>query len=141
MRAHISEFPVGTYKKGHRHGPGAHVVVISGQGYSLMWPEGQPIQEYPWHPGTLLIPPSQWFHQHSNTGPEPARYLALRLGGLGNQQERTPDGLSKSTVDRKMGGDQIEYEDEAPIIRQKYLAACAENGVAVQMETFWRSQG
>lgn len=33
---HVSEFPVATYKKAHRHLAGAHVTILKGEGYTLM---------------------------------------------------------------------------------------------------------
>lgn len=58
MAAHISEFPGGTYMKSHHHGPGAHLLCLSGQGYELMWPgdsgiraEGVERLKIPWKKG------------------------------------------------------------------------------------------
>ena len=132
MGAHISQFPVGTYKKAHRHGPGAHVIIIGGQGYSLMWPEGSQPRRFDWRDGSIVVPPEMWFHQHFNTGPNPARYLALRAGG---RKYPRPWGAKQYGVDKsvKSGGDQIEYEDEDPQIRQMFEQELAKQGVACRM--------
>lgn len=134
MMAHVSEFPVGTYKKAHRHSPGAHVVVLSGTGYTLMWKEGEPIKRYDWSEGSLVIPPGETFHQHFNTGPTPARYLALRHL---NARRDPETGLPMSSISTRLGGDQIDYEDEDPQVSQMYTEACATNGIQSQMDNHY----
>jgi len=129
MAAHISEFPVGTYKKAHRHGPAANVIILSGKGYSLMWPEGKPWMKIDWHVGSLFIPPDRWFHQHFNAGKEPARYLALRW-----HSRRHPMGRAFRVDESvKVGGDQIEYEDENPEVRRLFEGELAKEGLEVKM--------
>lgn len=136
MAAHISEFPVGTYKKAHRHGPGAHVVIVGGEGYSLLWPEGSPTQKYEWQEGSVIVPPERWFHQHFNTGKSPARYVALRWGSKKFRGSRKAYGVDESV---KSGGDQIEYEDEDPKVHQEFEGALAQAGVTCQMGTLYPS--
>jgi quercetin dioxygenase-like cupin family protein len=117
MGAHISEFPVGTYKKAHRHGPGAHVIIIAGKGYSCLWPQGEEIKRFDWQPGAIVVPPDFWFHQHFNAGNEPARYLALRASGRKFKGLRKLYGVDE---DVKKGGSQMEYEDEDPRIHREF---------------------
>jgi len=130
MAAHISEFPIGTYKKAHRHGPGAHVVIVGGEGYSLLWPEGSPIQKYEWQEGSVVVPPDRWFHQHFNSGKTPARYLAMRWGSKKFTGSRKGYGVDESV---KSGGDQVEYEDEDPKVHQEFEADLIQAGVTCQM--------
>ncbi len=137
MGAHISEFPVGTYKKAHRHGPGAHVTIIGGKGYSLMWPEGEEPKRFDWHEFSIVVPPERWFHQHFNTGRTPARYLALRANGRKFHQAFGKIWNVDESV--KSGGDQIEYEDEDPAIRSLFERELAKEGLACKLKPVQRA--
>jgi mannose-6-phosphate isomerase-like protein (cupin superfamily) len=134
MCAHISEFPVGTYKKGHKHGPGAHVIILSGQGYSVLWPEMEEDnkRKVDWYPGCVVVPPNQWFHQHFNGGATRARYLALRWNSWRYKFFKLNDEGSTYTSIKK-GGAQIEFEDEDPRIHRDFEAQMKKAGAQCQM--------
>jgi oxalate decarboxylase/phosphoglucose isomerase-like protein (cupin superfamily) len=135
IASHISQFPVGTYKKAHAHGPGAHVIVLGGEGYSLMWPEGDPPRRYDWQIGTMIVPPNAWFHQHFNTGPVPARYLAFKHASPRNAQ-----GVPLSWISRRLGGLQIDYADEDPQVRRMFAEALARHDLMPRMAEVYEAE-
>ena len=77
------------------------------------------------------------YHQHYNTGNEPARYLAIALGSLRypftSAKRRLFEGVDVNVRD---GGAQIEYEDQDPRIHQIYLRELAANGVGSRMNEY-----
>jgi mannose-6-phosphate isomerase-like protein (cupin superfamily) len=133
MSAHVSEFPVGTYKKAHRHGPGAHVIILEGIGFSTLWRAGEAPVRCDWKPNSVVVPPASWFHQHFNTSDRPARYLALKFSG--RRYYISPEfAPGKSDVDVNQGGHQIEYQDEDPSIHRTFEAELLANGGACGMK-------
>lgn len=137
MNSHISQFPIGTYKKCHRHGPGAHVIILSGEGYSLMWPEGEEPTRYEWEVGSMIVPPNMWYHQHFNTGTTPARYLAFKYEGVAI---RNAQGVPKAWISQRIGGDQIDYADESQEVRTMFADALANNGIAANMQSAYDAE-
>jgi oxalate decarboxylase/phosphoglucose isomerase-like protein (cupin superfamily) len=145
MQAHISEFEVGTYKKAHRHGPGSHVVMLNGRGYTLMWKENVKYSEsktqvrIDWKEGSLFVPPDGWFHQHFNSGPDAARYLAPTWGGDGKWFMRALGGGGrthrKGKTSLRKGGNMIDYDEEDPIIREIFDAELKKSGVKNRMHS------
>src|SRR5262250_1143199 len=142
---HLAEWPVGRYHKAHYHGGGAVLVILRSEGYSLMWPNewgtrpyesgyGDRIVRIDWTPGSVFSPPTNWFHQHFNTGAEPALQLALRCGShkfpLGIRVAAIRAGVYTSV---KEGGTLIEYADEDPEIRRAYLAELEKKGITPDM--------
>lgn len=139
MHAHISEMPVGTYKKGHRHFDGVCVFAVTGQGYSLLWhEEDQDFTRIDWEHGCVYCPPDSMFHQHFNVADHPSRYLALQIGTvryplLKMKREIWDVGVDK---DVKEGGAQVEYEDQDPRVHQIWLDEIARHGVSSRMGPF-----
>ena len=127
MVGHIMAIESGTYKKAHRHGPGAQVIVIGGRGYSLMWHPGQEMVRFDWQPGSLLVPPEGWYHHHFTTSKEPARHLALRRG------LRLVGYPWRPNFSEREGGHLLEHEDEPREIRALYEAELRKTGIPFRM--------
>ncbi len=92
LNPHVSTWEEAHYQAAHRHGPGATVLIVRGEGFALMWPSVAGTK--PWqdgraasvvraefHPGTLYSPPDDWYHTHVNLGPGDATYLAVTPKG------------------------------------------------------------
>ena len=136
MHAHSSEMPVGTYKKGHRHGADFHVYSVHGTGYSLLWYDmDEKIERIDWEHGVVFAPPDGMLHQHFNTSATPARYLAVALGSMRYPFVDSKRKLFGGGVDTSVeeGGNQIEYENQDPRIHEIYLSELAKNQVQSKM--------
>lgn len=136
MHSHMSQIPAGRYKKAHRHAAGTHVHAVTGEGYTLLWYEGDSeFREVPWRHGIMYTPPFWMFHQHFNTSHSPARYLACSLGSRRYPfialRRRSAEGGGATSI--QQGGRQIEYEDQDPRIHRKWLEAIAATGVSSDM--------
>ncbi len=149
LTGHISEWPVGMYHKAHYHGPGAILLGLRSKGYVLMWPKelgttpfkdghGDRVLRINWGDGAVYSPGDGWFHQHFNTGAEPARHIAFRTGGAKYRMGLRGVGNTRATVTSiREGGAMIDYEDEDPQIRRDFEAALTEAGVECQMPDRW----
>ncbi len=118
MFAHVSRFPVGTYKKAHRHGPGAHICMLDSTGYTMMWKDGEEPVRYDWAEGSVISPPAGVWHQHYNTGTEPCKFVALH---------------ASVAFSAGGGGDveQLEVDELNDDLAELYRSECAKNGVEV----------
>ena len=134
----LVEWPVGRYRKAHCRSGGVGLVILRSSGYSLMWPSHLGTQPYKhgladqvvrldWAPGSIFSPPPNWFHQHFNTGSEPAQTLAFFCGSEQFPLSRRTDGANAVA---SLGGTLRELHADDPSIRRMYEAELAKNGIA-----------
>ncbi len=125
LRAHMSEFPVGTYKKAHAHPSGRSIIIITGKGFSLLWQPGKEKEKklIYWQPGSVFgvgvtnLQGEIWYHQHFNTSTEPARYLVLHVNNSLYSEKHVT----------------MEYVDEDPAIRERFQSELVKSGMASKM--------
>ncbi len=138
MSTRVEQFPIGTYERGHRHKAGVTIVLITGTGYTFLWPnelgktpwkdgKGDQVQRLEWEPGVLFVPPEEWYHQHFNSGTEPTRYV--RLGAPpGNEVYKVGAiGLALGASTR------IQFREEDPYVRNLFEKELAKQGATIQM--------
>jgi quercetin dioxygenase-like cupin family protein len=83
LEPHMSDFPVGSYKLGHRHPYEAIILTLNGKGFTLFDKEhlkDSDALKLDWKAGSVVSPPYYWYHQHFNTGDTRARYFAVTEG-------------------------------------------------------------
>jgi uncharacterized RmlC-like cupin family protein len=112
LEPHVSQFPVNTYKLGHRHPYEAIILTLNGKGFSIAGKDGLAEGNAPvkidWQAGSIVSPPYFWYHQHFNTGDTKARYWAITEGDFPKRL-----GIPLEV-------EQIEKEREDPSIRQLF---------------------
>jgi hypothetical protein len=79
----------------------------------------------------MFSPPDMWYHQHFNTGSEPARYLALKSKGAPEHPCRI--GAPGPNSDPEFAvKHQIEHEDEDPAIYEEFAAEVKKSGAVMR---------
>ncbi|HZS00026.1 MAG TPA: cupin domain-containing protein [Chloroflexota bacterium] len=134
---HVMSVSEGTYATAHRHQAGAHVIVVEGSGYELMFFESERANPRKVNacPYAVVAPKLNEYHQHFNTGKGDYKMLAFRGHSLrfGVGQKYDPNSTAQST-DRAAWAYKIPYAEEDPRIREAYWEDLARNGIDLRLE-------
>jgi quercetin dioxygenase-like cupin family protein len=134
---HIMSVSEGTYVTAHRHEARAHVIVIAGQGYELLFmpDEEKQRRKVPTNPYAVVAPRHNEYHQHFNTGKGEYRMLAFRGSGLrqggGRRYDPARTAHDKNPYDLSF---KIAYEKEDPAIREEYYRELEKNGISLRLK-------
>jgi len=84
VNVNLSEMDAKNIKRAHRGNSDATVLMLSGQGVIVSWPDGAWYRRkrMEWREGTLVTFPIYWYRQFLNSGATPARNLSFTTSGL-----------------------------------------------------------
>ena len=98
---HVQEFPAGSRSTFHRHGPGAIVCVTQGEGFAMVWRDGDERTRFEIKPGSIYSPGDLMYHGHFNTGHGVLRHFAMRGRSPKFSQDRLPHQAARDDSIRR----------------------------------------
>jgi hypothetical protein len=140
---HIMGVSEGTYVTAHRHSAGAHVLVVGGEGYELLYNEGdRERRKIMANPYAVVAPKLNEFHQHFNVGRGEYRMLAFRYIGL-RYGWGLPYGNARTaqSKDRNAWAYKLPFAEEDPSIREDYYKELEARGIYSRLEPLDQSGG
>ncbi len=133
---HVMSVAEGTYATAHRHTAGAHVIVIEGDGYELLYMPGEEKErrKVGARAYAVVAPKLNEFHHHFNTGKGEYKMLAFRGFGVrygwGGTYDPAATAQSKDPYQMSF---MIPFELEDPAIREEYYRELEKNGVEARL--------
>jgi len=130
ISAHVAENPGLHVSNPHRHGPSAFVFTLQGQGYTIMWRDGNDEVRFDWPQDDIgvVVPPNMWWHGHFFCSPN-AMQLAVKLRSRKNPLNHLYDKTHKRVAE---GGTVLKYSDLDEGLRkrmlQTFIDECHKNG-------------
>src|SRR3972149_4299169 len=96
-------------------------MLSSSQGMAILFYGRKEKKRVDWGPMSMFAPPLQWFHQHFNPEPNPARYVALKPYGAKYRIEKVRQGLDFDVGGGGWGGVQIDFENQPKDIHEIFV--------------------
>lgn len=128
---HIMEIPIASRTTVHRHAAGAVVHVIQGEGFCVLFQEGEKFVPYHVRPGSMYAPGAADYHGHFNTGNIPMKHVAFRASGPGFVVG-APKYLYTKLLPR--GTQSLAFNEEPPELMEFYLSELKKQGVTAQFQ-------
>ena len=138
MPTHIEQLPIGTYERAHAHGPGSAILLLDGNGYTLLWHDssgrtpwkdgkGDQVIKVDYKEGRLFVPPTRWFHQHFAIGKTAPRFI--RLGSRPGNEVHKITAADLFLTEH----DYIYFHEQDPYILELFKKELAQKGGTLQM--------
>lgn len=130
LSADLWQLDPGTYAEAKRQFHGVHMIVIAGDGYTLVSEDASlNAVRVELQPGDVFSAPAMKYYQHFNTGTAPFRFLTIELGSVRHPmfRHRHADYGDESVF--AAGRDIVPYAKQDAAVRKAWENALKEKGI------------